>query len=79
MSDDAIRTRADMRFFGKAVATIDAQGRLRARLLPGQESFKIHPLTAANCWAIVPEGRDQVDAGELIQVAPLYPTGFLQP
>ncbi|TDJ43489.1 MAG: molybdopterin molybdotransferase MoeA [Gammaproteobacteria bacterium] len=77
--DAAIRKRADLRFFGKAFATIDSEGRLRARLLPGQESFKIQPLTAANCWAIVTEGREHVAEGELIQVAPLYPTRFLQP
>lgn len=79
VSDAEIRKRPDLRFFGKASAAIDADGRLRTRLLPGQESFKIHPLAAANCWAIVPEGREHVAKGELIQVAPLYPTGFLQP
>jgi molybdopterin molybdotransferase len=78
VSDEEIRKRTDLRFFGKAVARIDADGRLRTRLLPGQESFKIQPLGAANCWAIVPEGQEHIGAGELIQVAPLYPTGFLQ-
>jgi molybdopterin molybdotransferase len=32
----------------------------------------------ANCWAVVTEGLEQVPAGDVIQVAPLYPTGFLQ-
>ena len=78
ISDGPIRKRTDMWFFGKATAFSDAEGRLHARLLPGQESFRIAPLSRANCWAIVPDGRADIEAGELVQVAPLYPTDFLQ-
>jgi molybdopterin molybdotransferase len=73
-----IHKRTNLSFFGKAHCSVDNQGRLQAGLLAGQESFKIMPLMQANCWAIVPEGTDHIDAGELIDVAPLYPTGFLQ-
>ncbi len=78
VSDERIRKRSSLCFFGKASARADADGRLRVTLLPGQESFKIKPLTKANCWAVVPEGPEVVEPGDVIRIAPLYPTGFLQ-
>ena len=75
---ETIQKRSNLRFFGKARATVDAEGRLEVRVLPGQESFRISPLLESNCWAIVAEGVERVEAGDLIQIAPLYPTGFLQ-
>jgi molybdopterin molybdotransferase len=73
-----IGKRAGLRFFGKANAQLSDSGQLQVSLLPGQESFRIRPLLKANCWAVVTEGLEQVPAGDVIQVAPLYPTGFLQ-
>jgi len=78
VSEDRIHKRAALCFFGKARAGVDEDGRLRVKLLPGQESFKIRPLTESNCWVIVPEGPEVIEPGDLVQVAPLYPTGFLQ-
>jgi molybdopterin molybdotransferase len=78
VSDERIRKRSALCFFGKASARADDDGRLRVTLLPGQESFKIKPLTQANCWAVVPEGPEVVEPGDVIRIAPLYPTGFLQ-
>lgn len=78
VSDERIRKRSALCFFGKATARADEDGRLRVALLPGQESFKIRPLTQANCWAVVPEGPEVVEPGDVIRIAPLYPTGFLQ-
>jgi len=75
---ETIQKRPNLRFFGKARAAVNADGRLEVCVLPGQESFRIGPLLASNCWAIVAEGIERVEAGELVQVAPLYPTGFLQ-
>lgn len=72
-----VGTRENLTFFGKAQATVDADGQLHTRLLPGQESFKIHSLMRANCWAIVPEGTADVTVGERIDIAPLYPDSFL--
>ena len=67
-----------MRFFGKAQVEVNDDGQLQAQLLPGQESFKINPLVKSNGWAIIPEDVETVAAGDLIEVAPLYPTEFLQ-
>jgi len=74
---EPIRTKEGLTFFGKAQTEIDENGCLHTRLLPGQESFKINSLMQANSWVIVPEGTADVAAGERIQIAPLYPTGFL--
>ncbi len=74
---EPISTKKGLTFFGKARAELDANGCLQTRLLPGQESFKINSLMQANCWAIVPEETTQLAAGERIEIAPLYPTGFL--
>jgi molybdopterin molybdotransferase len=75
---EQIRKPPALHFFGKAHATVDPDGRVEATLLPGQESFRISPLLASNCWAIVEQGPGTVEAGELIRIAPLYPTEFLQ-
>ena len=73
-----ITKRSEFYFFGKAHADVDQQGRLGVQMLPGQESFKISPLAQANCWAIVRDGADEISAGDLIEIAPLYPASFLQ-
>jgi molybdopterin molybdotransferase len=73
-----IRKKPGMRFFGKAQVEVNDDGQLQTRLLPGQESFKINPLVKSNGWAIIPEDVETVAAGDLIEVAPLYPTEFLQ-
>lgn len=72
----AIRRRGDLVFFAKARTTIGAGAVSQVEILPGQESFKISPLLSANCWAIVPPGGGSVPAGELVDVAPLYPGPF---
>jgi molybdopterin molybdotransferase len=74
-----LRKRSGLRFFGKAIAKVSESGRLEVELLPGQESFKVRPLLDANCWLVVPEERDEVAAGETVEIVPLYPTDFLQP
>jgi molybdopterin molybdotransferase len=79
ISTTDIRKRPGLRFFGKAVASVSAAGQLQVELLPGQESFRVRPLIDANCRAIVDEARERVAPGELIEVAPLHPTCFLQP
>lgn len=68
-----VRKRRGLTFFAKAHAAVDAAARLQVTVLPGQESFRIAPLLEANCWAIVPEGREAVAAGDIIEIAPLLP------
>ncbi len=73
------RKRAGLTFFAKAHAQLDYEAQLGVQLLPGQESFRILPLLQANCWAIVPEGREDLTAGDLIEIAPLLPGEFPAP
>lgn len=72
----AIHSRAGLTFFAKARAQLDPQATLGVSALPGQESFRIAPLLAANCWAILDAQRGGVAAGELLEVAPLVPGEF---
>ncbi|TVQ48063.1 MAG: molybdopterin molybdenumtransferase MoeA [Gammaproteobacteria bacterium] len=64
---------AHMTFFGKGAVQLDGHGQLVAEMLPGQESFRIAPLTRANAWIVLPEGPGEVEGGRLVQVAPLLP------
>ena len=56
------RKSAGARFHGCAQVGSDAQGRLRVRLLPGQQSFRLMSMVGANAWAALPE--DCTEAGE---------------
>lgn len=40
-------------------------------ILPGQASFQIHSLLDADCWAILPEDGERLDAGTPIDTFPL--------
>ena len=71
-----VRKRDSLTFFAKARAGVSPEAALTVQVLPGQESFKISPLLVANCWAIIPEGRDNVPAGDIVQIAPLAPSDF---
>jgi len=68
-----VRKRPGPRFFAKARASLGDKGQLQVEVLPGQESFRILPLTRANCWAVVEEGREELPAGEIVRIAPLVP------
>ncbi|HVJ37002.1 MAG TPA: molybdopterin molybdotransferase MoeA [Stenotrophomonas sp.] len=50
-------------------------GRLSARVLPAQHSFRLRPLCAANAWAVAPAGIADQAAGAAVEV---WSTGHLQ-
>jgi molybdopterin molybdotransferase len=60
-----------LRFHLKADVTLDAQGRLVARVLAGQESYRIRPLAEANAWVVVPLDATELPAGTLVEVCGL--------
>ena len=60
-------------FFAKAQTGYTQSGNLEAKILSGQESFKLSPFYQANSWMILPEGTDVIKAGEKIQIMPLHP------
>ncbi len=70
---EAVRGRGSLRFFAKARVAVSASGQREVLILPGQEAFRIAPLLAANCWAVVAEGIDVVPAGGELATWPLYP------
>ena len=51
------------------------EGGLRARVLKGQESFKVLPLLVANAWIVVPAESMALEAGEMVDV---YGPGHLE-
>lgn len=55
----------------KASLELDGDGRVRVRLLQGQESFRTRPLLDSRAWAILPEDSELVAAGCLVDVLPL--------
>jgi molybdopterin molybdotransferase len=73
LTPSPVRGRGTLRFFAKAVVEVESTGSRRVHILPGQESFRIAPLLKANCWAIVPEGVEEIPAGGTLGTLPLYP------
>jgi molybdopterin molybdotransferase len=57
-----------LRFHLKTRLHIDAQGRLGAEILGGQESYRIRPLADAHAWAIVPAEINALPKGALVEV-----------
>jgi molybdopterin molybdotransferase len=67
--------RGDVDFFAKARVSLADQGSLQAEILPGQESFRIAPLVAANAWAMVPRGCTALNAGDSVRLFSVSPRG----
>jgi molybdopterin molybdotransferase len=65
----------------KGRVALGADGRCVVSALPGQESFRILPLTQANAWLVLPEEDSARRAGDPVQVhslgheQPLFGTG----
>ena len=68
--------RVPLRFHLKGRVDCDASGQLHARVLAGQESFRILPLVASNAWIVIAEKSGTVPSGTLVDVHGL---GHLQP
>ena len=66
--------RAALRFHLKGLVEL-ADGGLRARVLKGQESFKVLPLLLANAWIVVPAESMALEAGDMVDV---YGPGHLE-
>ncbi len=77
LAREPMRKRAEFTFFGKARLETGQSGQMTAALLPGQESFRIKPLTEANCWIVIDDEVAEVDAGDRVRVTPLFPDGNL--
>lgn len=71
--EEDFRKKGAFRQFLKAELAIDAQAILSARILTGQESFKIHPMAISNAWVMLEEGQTEWQSGDLVPVYPYAP------
>lgn len=63
-----VRKPPGMRFHARARVELDAQGQLSARVLAGQESFRLMSMLRANAWAVLDGPDDVARAGTLAQI-----------
>ena len=68
----AVKKPPGLRCFYKA-SIESLAGTTKIRVLPGQMSFMVKPLLESTAWAILPEDRDGLEAGEVIEYLPLIP------
>jgi molybdopterin molybdotransferase len=61
--------RAGLRMFAKACCW-NQKGKMLVEILPGQQSFRMNPLLAANCWAEIPEDAASVEPGAKLRIHP---------
>lgn len=47
-------------------------GSVTVDILDGQESFKVSPFLSMNCWIHVPEDRQTVKSGDVVEAYPLF-------
>lgn len=71
------RKKAGLTLLQKAAVALDTQACLHVGLLPGQESFKVRPLAAANAWVVLPEEASELSAGTPVEVHGLSHWGLL--
>ncbi|OBU64206.1 molybdopterin molybdenumtransferase MoeA [Stenotrophomonas maltophilia] len=63
-----VRTPPGLRFHARARVEVDAQGRLSARVLAGQESFRLMSMLQANAWVVLEGEGDLAAAGTPVRV-----------
>ena len=68
-----IDSKIGFRTFAKAMASIDDQGQICVDMLLDQGSYQSRSFAQSNCWLIIPEDCQSIQAGELIQIAPMIP------
>ena len=71
-----LTSKPPLRILLKGRVEVDTEGRLGARILPGQESFRLHPLLESNAWLVAEASQGPLPAGERIAV---FSSCHLQP
>lgn len=67
------KKREGLRMFLKARAESWEDGLLTVDLLEGQASFMVSPFLTMNCWAVAAEDVEEIKAGDIVDLYPLYP------
>jgi len=63
-----VRKPPGLRFHARARVEMDGQGRLSARVLSGQESFRLMSMLQANAWVVLEAEGDLASAGTYVRV-----------
>ncbi|WP_345785188.1 molybdopterin-binding protein, partial [Stenotrophomonas maltophilia] len=63
-----VRKPPGLRFHARARVEMDGQGRLSARVLSGQESFRLMSMLQANAWVVLEAEGDLASAGTFVRV-----------
>ncbi len=72
---EEVRKRSGLRYFSRVRVEEGDEGRGMARLLPGQESYRVAPLLRADGWGVLPEEPEHLPAGTMIDVWSRLPPG----
>ncbi|MCF6288562.1 MAG: molybdopterin molybdotransferase MoeA [Proteobacteria bacterium] len=70
---NTINSKKGFRTFAKAYARINATGQLCVDMLLDQGSYQSRSFAQSNCWLIIPEETETMQAGELVDIAPMIP------
>jgi len=70
---NAIYKKQGFRTFSKACARVNQQGHMCVEMLLDQGSYQSRSFALSNCWLILPENVESIDAGELVEIAPMVP------
>ena len=74
---NSIKSKLGFRTFAKAFASIDESGQLQVEMLKDQGSYQSRSFAQSNCWLIIPEQRDEILKGELVEIAPMIPNQII--
>jgi molybdopterin molybdotransferase len=69
--DTPQQPKAGLRHFLRATFFVDAEGHLRARVMPQQQPFRILPFAQSDGWVVLDEDAGDCAAGRLVEVASL--------
>ena len=59
--------------FSKAHACVDDNGQFVCHALQGQGSFQTQAFAQSNCWLILAEEQEHIEAGQLVDILPILP------
>jgi molybdopterin molybdotransferase len=68
-----IEKKEGFRTFAKAKAFVNTSGQVCVDMLLDQGSYQSCSFAQSNCWLILPEDRETIKAGEIIEIAPMIP------
>lgn len=74
---NSISSKKGFRTFAKAYAIVNEQGLLCVDMLLDQGSYQSRSFAQSNCWLIIPEESEDIQAGTLVDIAPMVPNRMM--